>query len=257
MKIRQVRNATLRVDYAATRFLIDPYLANKDAYPGFEGTANSHIRNPRVELETPLNEILTVDAVIVTHTHHDHWDDAAIGQVPKHLPLFAQHDADAELIRSQGFTDVRILSTDTIFNGVSLVKTPGRHGTEEAYAVASQIIGEVCGIVFRHADEKTLYVAGDTIWNDYVRSSLTQHKPDVVVLNAGDAQVPGLGSVIMGKEDVKKVHDAIPPAVTLIASHMEAINHCVLTRAELRDFADTNGISHRLLIPEDGEDYTY
>ena len=66
MKIRQIRNATLRIDYAGTRFLIDPYLANKDAYPGFEGTVNSHIRNPRVELKTPLEEIFAVDAVIVT-----------------------------------------------------------------------------------------------------------------------------------------------------------------------------------------------
>jgi L-ascorbate metabolism protein UlaG (beta-lactamase superfamily) len=256
MKIRQVRNATLRLDYAGTRFLIDPYLAKKDAYPGFEGTVNSHIRNPRVELKTPLEEILAVDAVIVTHTHHDHWDDAAISRVPKHLPLFAQHDADAELIRSQGFTGVSILSKDTVFNGISLVKTPGQHGTDEAYAVARQIMGEVCGIVFRHMDEKTLYVAGDTIWNDYVRSNLAQYKPDVVVLNAGDAQVPGLGSIIMGTEDVKKVHDAAP-AATLIASHMEAINHCVLTRAELREFAERNGISQRLLVPEDGEHYTF
>jgi L-ascorbate metabolism protein UlaG (beta-lactamase superfamily) len=256
MRIRQVRNATLRVDYGGTKFLIDPYLARKDAYPGFEGTVNSHIRNPRVELRTAMDEILSVDAVIVTHTHPDHWDEAAVSQVPKRLPLFAQHEGDAELIRSQGFTDVRILSNDTTFNGVSLVKTPGQDGTDEAYAVARQLMGEVCGVVFRHADEKTLYVAGDTIWNDYVRSSLAQHKPDVVVLNAGDAQVPGLGSIIMGTEDVKKVHDAAP-AATLIASHMEAINHCVLTRAELREFAVRNGMSQRLLIPEDGEDYTF
>jgi L-ascorbate metabolism protein UlaG (beta-lactamase superfamily) len=255
MKIKQVRNATLRLDYGGTRFLIDPYLARKDAYPGFEGTVNSHIRNPRVELRTAMDEILSVDAVIVTHTHPDHWDEAAVTQVPEHLPLFAQHEGDAELFRSQGFTDVRILSNDTTFNGVSLVKTPGQHGTDEAYAVARQLMGEVCGIVFRHAGEKTLYVAGDTIWNDYVRSSLVQHKPDVVVLNAGDAQVPGLGSIIMGKEDVKKVHDATPVA-TLITSHMEAVNHCVLSRAELRDFADKNGMSQRLLVPDDDESYT-
>ena len=119
------------------------------------------------------------------------------------------------------------------------------------------MMGEVCGIVFRHGDEKTLYVAGDTIWNDYVRSSLDNYMPDIVVLNAGDAQVPGLGSVIMGKDDVKKVHDAAPLA-TLIASHMEAaINHCVLTRAELRDFADNTRMSQRLLIPQDGEGYTF
>jgi hypothetical protein len=60
----------------------------------------------------------------------------------------------------------------------------------------------------------------------------------------------------MGKEDVRKVHDAAPVA-TLIASHMEAVNHCVLTRAELREFADRNGMSQRLLVPQDGEDYTF
>jgi L-ascorbate metabolism protein UlaG (beta-lactamase superfamily) len=42
-------------------------------------------------LKTPIDEILDVNAVIVTHTHPDHWDDAAISLVPKHLPLFAQN----------------------------------------------------------------------------------------------------------------------------------------------------------------------
>lgn len=46
MKITQVRNATLLIHYAGTRFLIDPMLAPKGSYPGFEGMANSHLRNP-------------------------------------------------------------------------------------------------------------------------------------------------------------------------------------------------------------------
>ena len=37
MKITQVRNATLLLDYAGTRFLIDPMLSAKGAFPGFEG----------------------------------------------------------------------------------------------------------------------------------------------------------------------------------------------------------------------------
>jgi L-ascorbate metabolism protein UlaG (beta-lactamase superfamily) len=87
MKFKQIRNATLRLDFGGVKFLIDPYLAEKDAYPGFEDTLNSHIRSPRLPLRTPMDDILGVDAVIVTHTHADHWDEAAVKLVPKHLPL--------------------------------------------------------------------------------------------------------------------------------------------------------------------------
>jgi L-ascorbate metabolism protein UlaG (beta-lactamase superfamily) len=190
MKIKQVRNAMLRVDFGGVKFLIDPYLAEKDAYPGFEGTVNSHIRNPRLELKTPMEDILGVDAVIVTHTHPDHWDEAAVKLVPKHLPLFAQHEKDAELIRSQGFSDVRILTEDTAFNGVSLIKTPGQHGTDQALAAAKELLGDVCGVVFKHPREKVFYLTGDTIWNDHVKANLATYEPEVVVLNAGDAQFP-------------------------------------------------------------------
>ena len=56
----------------------------------------------------------------------------------------------------------------------------------------------------------------------------------------------------MNAEDVLKVHQAVPEA-TLISSHMEAVNHCVLSRAELRKFAQKSGMTQQLLIPEDNE----
>jgi L-ascorbate metabolism protein UlaG (beta-lactamase superfamily) len=252
MKIKQVRNATLLIEYAGVRFLVDPMLAPKGAYPGFEGTANSHLRNPLVDLIVPMDEIVDVDAVIVTHTHPDHWDDAAVARVPKDLPLFAQNQKDRALIESAGFSDVHVLAEGTTFKGVSLTKTPGQHGSDQAYAVIGEMLGEVCGIVFKHPSEKILYVAGDTVWNAYVHDSLKAHRPDVIVLNCGDAQVPGLGSLVMGKQDVFEVYQASPQA-TLIASHMEAVNHCVLTRRELREFLVERHMTERVVVPEDGE----
>ena len=254
MKLTQIRNATLRLDYAGTRFLIDPVLADKEAWPGFAGTARSHLRNPLVELPVAIDKLLDVDAVIVTHTHMDHWDEAAQQQLPKDMLIFTQHDADAALIRSQGFTNVRVLQDENHFAGITLIKTDGQHGSDEAYANPDMaaMLGDACGLVFRHADEKVLYIAGDTIWVKPYEECLQAYRPDVVVLNAGFAQVDGYGAIIMGKEDFLRTHQQLPDAM-IVASHLEAINHCLLTRAEIRAYAQQQGIEQNVRIPQDGE----
>lgn len=160
MNITHIRNATQIIHYAGKRFLIDPMLADKGAWPGFPGTARSELRNPLVELPFSRDKIVDVDAVIVTHTHDDHWDAAAIAAIPKTLPVFAQHEADAALLRSQGFQDLRLLSADSEFAGVRLQKTTsGQHGSDRTYAVPAMAerLGEACGVVFRHPQEKTLW----------------------------------------------------------------------------------------------------
>jgi len=258
MHITQIRNATLRLDFGGTRFLIDPYLAEKGTYPGFSGNLDpatfdeaSAPRNPTAELTVPMAQILDVDAVVVSHLHDDHWDEAAIRLVPKHLPLFVQNEPDADAVRGQGFTDVRVLAGDVVFKGVTLTKTPGQHGSDEA----AKLTGPVMGIVFRHPQEKTLYVAGDTIWNDDVAQNLRDHAPQAVVVNAGFAQWFGVGPIIMGADDVRRVCEAVPEA-TVIASHMEAVNHAELTRAALRDDAEAHGYAANLRIPADGDTIT-
>ncbi|WP_211325826.1 MBL fold metallo-hydrolase [Hephaestia caeni] len=253
IKITQIRNATLHIDYAGTRFLVDPMLSERHAWPGFEGTVNSEERNPLVHLPFPVEDIVDVDAVIVAHLHEDHWDAATRKLMPKTLPLFVQNDADAGTVRAQGFTDVRILGATSRFNGVQLIKTGGRHGTDAAYAVAGARLGDVCGVVFKHPGMKTVYLAGDTIWNDDVAAALATHKPEIAILNTGDARLIGIDDgIIMGTADVLSVHQAAPETI-LVATHMEAVNHCILTRAQLRAFARDKGFADKLLAPGDGE----
>lgn len=253
MKIHQIRNATVLITYGGKKFLVDPYLAEKEVYPGFEGTVNSHLRNPRVELKTPMETILDVDAVIVTHLHADHWDEAAVKIVPKGLKIFAQNYTDAELLKAQGFTDVNLLSFETKVGNVTLTRAPGQHGSDEAYFMAGELLGSVCGVVFRAEGEKTLYLSGDTVWNDYVVKNIETYLPEVIVVPAGDAQVPGLGSIIMNTADIRKLYDAAPKS-RIVANHIDAVNHCVLSRAELRDFLKQNQMEDRVLVPEDGEE---
>lgn len=252
MKFRQLRNATIMIWYAGKKFLVDPMLAEKGGFPGFEGTINSHLANPLVELPAPMDEILDVDAVIVTHIHPDHWDEAAMDLVPKDMPVFAQNEDDAAAIRGQGFRNVQALGESTIFDGITLIKTPGRHGGEKTVEEWADLLGHVSGIVFRHPEEKTLYIAGDTVWYEGVEENLKRYEPDVIVLNSGDAQVLGYEPIIMDKEDVYEVYKAAPGA-TIIASHMESVNHAMLSRKELREFIGEKEMTQRVLVPEDGE----
>lgn len=255
VQVQQIRNATVKITYAETTFLIDPMLAKKGAYPGFEGTYRSHLRNPLVDLPMPEQEVLNgVDAVIVTHTHLDHWDDAAQQQLPKDLPLFVQNAADASHIRKQGFRDVRVLEGQTEFGGVTLSKTGGQHGTDTMYAVPplAEMLGEAMGVVFQAPGHKTLYLAGDTIWRTEVERALEAYRPEVVVLNAGYARLDGFeGAIIMGKDDVLRATQVAPQA-TVVAVHLDAINHMALSREALRAFVRQQGIETRVEIPEDG-----
>lgn len=252
--IQLIRNATLVFNYAGKQFLIDPMFASKGTYPGFEGTANSHLRNPLVELPVPVESLINPDAIIVSHLHPDHWDEAAIKMLPKDKPVYAQNKQDAVAIESVGFKDVRILSDKSHFENIKFQKTEAQHGSDELYAnpQLAAILGEASGFFFKEKGQKSVYFVGDAVWTNSFESNLKRLKPDVIVLNTGFAQVNGFGAIIMGKEDVTRVNKILPKA-TIIAVHMEAINHCVLSRKELAEYVNSNGISDKVIIPTDGQ----
>ncbi|MDN4492760.1 MBL fold metallo-hydrolase [Ureibacillus aquaedulcis] len=253
MNIQQIRNATLVVEYAGKRFLVDPMLAEKGTYPPFPNSPRQDQKNPLVGLPSSIDNIIqNIDAVIVTHLHLDHWDDAAKEALPKEIKLFAQNEDDATEIRNAGFQNVEVLTEDTVFEGIQLMKTKGEHGRGEILKLA----GLVCGVVFKHPDEKTLYIAGDTIWYDAVHEVINTSKPEIIVVNAGDNQFNEGGSLVMGKEDVFEVYNAAPNS-KIIAVHMEAVNHWGLSREELKSFINEKGMTSSVLVPDDGEFYEF
>lgn len=252
MKITQIRNATQHLDFGGVRFLIDPMLCEKGSFPGFPGTLNEDLANPLVDLPMPLERIVDVDAVFVSHMHEDHWDTAPAEALSKSLPVLVQDEADAAEIRKVGFTDVRAVTDGMDFRGVTLHRTRTMHGVEAVFKAMPPEFLRACGLVVSHPSEKTTYLAADTIWYDKVAHAIAAHRPEVIILNCGNAQVFGMGRVIMNASDVLAVHKAAPSA-TLVGTHMEAVNHCVLTRAGLRAFAEQHDFSQQLLLPADGE----
>jgi L-ascorbate metabolism protein UlaG (beta-lactamase superfamily) len=236
------------------RILIDPMLSPAEAMDPVPNAASAR-RIPLVDLpidEAALNLLLQkLDGVLVTHLHRDHFDTRAGEILPTDKPILCQ-PSDVERLSHLGFQVVLPVDAERQWNGVRLARTGGQHGTGDV----GRRMGAVSGFVLEAPGEPRLYLAGDTIWCAEVQEALARFRPDVAVLNAGAAQFLTGGPITMTAEDVVSVCRAAPQAQVIVV-HMEALNHCLLSRSELAAIVEREGLAAQVQIPEDGEAVTF
>lgn len=254
MRLQLLRHATLHLQYAGLRLLVDPMLSPARAMEPVQNAANP-LRIPLVEI--PLSEaelaalVAQLDAVLVTHRHRDHWDAAAAQKIPRQLPLFCQ-PGDEPAFREEGFTQVEPVAEHLSWRGLRLSRTGGEHGAGEI----GEKMGKVSGFVLDGRGEPRLYLAGDTIWCAETAAAILAYRPEVIVVNAGAAQFLSGGPITMDAAGVIAAAQADPLA-QVVAVHLEAVNHCELSRQALRQAVQSAGLSQRVAIPADGETLVY
>jgi len=233
MRVTLIRNATIILELSGRRILVDPMLDAARARPPIENTANP-VPNPTVGLPFPAEEVVRgIDAVLVTHRHRDHFDGTAERLLPRDVPTFCQPD-DASAFSDLGL-DVRPVGDTLDWNGLTIRRVPGRHGS----GAVAEALAPVSGFVL-----DDLYLAGDTVWYEDVAETIERFSPRVAIVNAGGASFLEGGLIVMGIDDVREVASRVPVVVCV---HMEALNHCFLSRDELA--AAVPGV----VIPRDGE----
>ncbi len=234
MRLTLVRHATLLVELGGRRLLVEPMLDPAGERPPVERSPSPR-RNPLVPLPFPAEEVVAgIDAAIVTHLHQDHFDETGARLLPRDVPVFCQPE-DAERLRGLGLEACPI-GDELAWEGLRIARTGGRHGSDPDTVAA---LAPVSGFVL-----DSLYLAGDTVWCAEVEEALERHRPRVAVVNGSGARFLDGGPLVMTAAQVREVVDRVPSVVVV---HLEAIDHCLETRAEVRNAVP------EALVPEDGE----
>lgn len=249
--LQLIRNATVKLDYAGKTILVDPMLSGKGELMSIIGVN----KNPTVHMTMPVeNVVADVDFVLATHSHFDHFDQAAATAMADTLKLYIQPADSAVYYNDFGLKNTEVVDETTTIDNVIISRTSGQHGN----GTLKEMMGEVSGFILQADGCPTVYIVGDCIWTNEVKANIEKYQPDWVVINAGGAIHPALSPefdpILMNEKDVVTMIKDSPAKCRFIAVHLEAVDHAQTTRSILRNEADHAGIpAYKLIIPADGE----
>ncbi|WPC44360.1 MBL fold metallo-hydrolase [Clostridium sp. JS66] len=251
MKIQLIRHATIRLTINNKVILVDPVLSKKGEMDCIPNVSNKN-KNPLVELPIDANIITKTDAVLLTHMHSDHFDETAVRLIPKDIPIFCQAEDEIK-VKEKGFQCINAIEKVCSWNDITFKRVGGQHGKGET----AKEMGTVSGYVIETKNEPSLYITGDTVWCSEVEQALEDYVPEVIISFAGAAQMTEGGiPITMDKEDILNICNKTPNSKVIVV-HMEAWNHCMLTRKKLRNFLKDNLLLTQVFIPEDGDCIEY
>lgn len=257
MKITQLRNATVIIEASNRVILLDPMLAPRGSIPALKYLTRSRRKNPLVELPQETDALLErVTHCLITHCqkgHFDHLDRAAVKWLREHQVPTVCMEGDADYLARKGLnvSALKAKSEEQAFLGGTIVPIPCVHG----HGLVGRMMAHGHGFFIQLPGEPSLYIAGDTVLTEDVRNCLTHRQPDVAVLPAGGARFDLGGEIIMGEDDVIAASHLSSGVV--VANHLEALDHCPVSRKELASLCQRENLEGKLLIPADGQTLTF
>lgn len=157
MKITWLGHASVLMETDKQRLLFDPVVRRRVA----------HLRR-----RSPVDRALLqdVDAVLLSHAHHDHLDLASLRRVRRASDVSAWHAprGAAQVLERSGFDPVigRSVGGEVHGPGYTTTAVPAAHGGERLPWVRSRELDVAVGYVVRPADGPSVWFAGDTELDD-------------------------------------------------------------------------------------------
>ena len=262
-----IGNATMLIRYAGFTILTDPTFIHmhEKVNLGF-GLYTTRLTNPAMNIE----QLPPLDLVILSHFHGDHFDQVAVRELDKSLPIVTTPHATEEL-SLRGFTNPQQLDK---WESISFVKgdvqlqttaTPGRHGPLPVAMFLPQVMGSILDFKVKEEDDADsssrrhlfrIYITGDTLVFDDIKEIPKRYSDiNIALLHLGGTKVMGIMVTMDAKEGLEMFN---------IINPMKAIpihyNDYDVFKSPLEDFqheVKEARIEDRIHYLHHGETYTF
>ncbi|MDR1893309.1 MAG: MBL fold metallo-hydrolase [Spirochaetales bacterium] len=240
MKFTQIRHATCIIEFGDVKFLVDPILYKKHTLTPIRG--GIALNNPLVDISVDIETIKNIDIILLTHLHRDHFDPEIINVFGKDIPIVCSNKYKNKLSEF-GFSNLNLINDKIELKNIEIILTKGKHG-RGAVGIS---MGKSYGFILKVKTNKILYITGDTIWCKCIENAIETYNPNYIVGFAGSATIKN-SHITLDENDIKNIIKKTSKAKVII-NHMDAWNHCFLTREKLKSILKYNN----LYIPNDGE----
>jgi L-ascorbate metabolism protein UlaG (beta-lactamase superfamily) len=192
----------------------------------------------RTEPAAQPDDLPTVDAVLLSHLHGDHFDPIARDRLDHSLPVLTTPAASRKLGR-WGFGAARGMATwerAALADGLSVTSVPGQHAPGPARPLLPPVMGSV--IEVEHGGDGgrpfRVYITGDTLCRPWLAEIGERFGPlDAMVIHLGGTRAAGLLVTMDGDQGADLV-EMLAPALTVPVHY----DDYTVFRSPLSDFVD-------------------
>jgi L-ascorbate metabolism protein UlaG (beta-lactamase superfamily) len=207
-----VGNATTLLRIGSFTVLTDPNFLRRGqwAYLGW-GLASRRLTDPAMDVA----EVPTLDAVLLSHLHGDHWDRVARRGLDRSAPVVTTPHA-ARRLRRRGFDTMGLETWEraTLTRGdeeLKIAAMPGLHARGLLGAMLPPVMGGL--LEHRRAGRTTLrvYISGDTLTGDHL-DEVAERYPDIdaAIVHLGGTKVLSRTVTMDGAQGANAVRRVAP-----------------------------------------------